>query len=48
MKKTEQDVPEQDAPHGLVPLPGALNLLEDGAAGYCSGGVCHFPTPKKP
>lgn len=48
MKKTEQDVTEQDAPIGLAPLPGSLNLLGEDAAGYCSGGVCHFPAPKAP
>ncbi|MBT2475800.1 hypothetical protein J7E68_14770 [Microbacterium sp. ISL-103] len=45
MAKT-QDTTEQDAPTVLQPLPGAANLLDDDAAGYCSGGVCHFPAPK--
>ncbi|WP_341945834.1 hypothetical protein ABS642_06920 [Microbacterium sp. A8/3-1] len=46
MKKTQQDTAEQDAPLAPPPLAGALNLLEADAAGYCSGGVCHFPAPK--
>ncbi|WEK62615.1 MAG: hypothetical protein P0Y60_07730 [Candidatus Microbacterium colombiense] len=46
MDKTQQDATEQGAPIGLQPLPDALNLLDDVAAGYCSGGVCHFPAPK--
>jgi len=41
-----QDPTEQDTTSVLAPLPGALNLLDDAAAGYCSGGVCHFPAPK--
>lgn len=45
MAKT-QDSTEQDAPNVLQPLTGAPNLLDDDAAGYCSGGVCHFPAPK--
>lgn len=45
MAKTQDSV-EQDAQPALQPLPDALNLLENGAAGYCSGGVCHFPAPK--
>lgn len=46
MKKSQQDSVEQDAPLAPLPLPDALNLLEADAAGYCSGGVCHFPAPK--
>ena len=45
MAKT-QDSAEQDATPALRPLPDALNLLENDSAGYCSGGVCHFPAPK--
>ena len=45
MKKTEQAVTEQHAPLVLSPLPDALNLLDEDAAGYCSGGVCHFSAP---
>ncbi len=45
MAKTQDSV-EQDAHPAIQPLPGALNLLDDDAAGYCSGGVCHFPAPK--
>jgi len=45
MAKT-QDSAEQDAPTVLQPLTGTPNLLDDDAAGYCSGGVCHFPAPK--
>lgn len=45
MAKTQDSV-EQDAPVVLQPLPDALNLLESGAIGYCSGGVCHIPAPK--
>ncbi|MFK4761067.1 hypothetical protein ACI3KS_09060 [Microbacterium sp. ZW T5_45] len=41
-----QDPTVQDTPSVLAPLPGALNLLDDAAVGYCSGGVCHFPAPK--
>ncbi|WP_433586396.1 hypothetical protein [Microbacterium hydrocarbonoxydans] len=30
----------------LQPLLGALDLLGgSAAAGYCSGGVCHYPAP---
>lgn len=39
-------VVEQDTAQVLQPLPDAVNLLDDDAAGYCSGGVCHFPAPK--
>ena len=46
MTKTQQDSVEQDAPLAPLPLAEALNLLEADAAGYCSGGVCHFPAPK--
>ena len=46
MKKTPEDTVQQEAPIGLQPLPGALDLLDGGAAGYCSNGVCHFPAPK--
>ncbi|MCI1020252.1 hypothetical protein HWD99_16625 [Microbacterium sp. C5A9] len=42
MAKTQDSV-EQEAPVVLQPLPDALNLLEDAAVGYCSGGVCHIP-----
>lgn len=45
MAKT-QDSAEQDAPTVLQPLTGTPNLLDDDAAGYCSGGVCHLPAPK--
>lgn len=45
MAKTQDSV-EQDVHPAIQPLPGALNLLDDDAAGYCSGGVCHFPAPK--
>ncbi|MBW8762567.1 MAG: hypothetical protein JF592_08265 [Microbacterium sp.] len=34
-----------EAPESLQPLLGTLDLLSDAAAGYCSGGVCHFPAP---
>ena len=44
---TTPDTTEQDAALGLAPLPGTLNLLDGEAAGVCSGGVCHFPAPKK-
>ena len=47
MMATTQDPAEQDASAVLHELPGALNLLDDAAAGYCSGDVCHFPAPKK-
>nr|WP_314843248.1 hypothetical protein [uncultured Microbacterium sp.] len=43
-----QESTEQDAPTVLQPLPGTPNLLEGDAAGYCSGGVCHFSAPKNP
>ncbi|HZU94724.1 hypothetical protein D3C73_1466130 [compost metagenome] len=33
------------AAEGLQPLLGTLNLLDGEAAGYCSGGVCHYPLP---
>lgn len=46
MRKSQQDAVEQDAPLAPLPLADALNLLEADAAGYCSGGVCHFPAPK--
>ncbi|MDF2508176.1 MAG: hypothetical protein K0Q52_2035 [Microbacterium sp.] len=46
MKKTPEDTVQQEAPIGLQPLPGALDLIEGDAAGYCSNGVCHFPAPK--
>ncbi|MFJ4173754.1 hypothetical protein [Microbacterium sp. NPDC089696] len=45
---TTQEPAEQDTPSALSTLPGTLNLLEGEAAGYCSGGVCHFPAPKAP
>ena len=45
MAKTQDSV-EQDASLALPPLPDALNLLANDSAGYCSGGVCHFPAPK--
>nr|WP_201469281.1 hypothetical protein [Microbacterium hydrocarbonoxydans] len=45
MAKTQDSV-EQDASLALQPLPDALNLLDNDSAGYCSGGVCHFPAPK--
>lgn len=45
MAKTQDSV-EQSAGTVLQPLPDALNLLDDDAAGYCSNGVCHFSTPK--
>jgi hypothetical protein len=38
----------QDAPLGLQPLPGTLNLLDTDAAGCCGGGACHIPSPKTP
>jgi hypothetical protein len=46
MTDSQGDPTEQEAPSGLQPLPGTLNLLDEGSAGYCSGGVCHFPAPK--
>jgi len=46
MKKMQQDSVQQEAPLGLQPLLDSLNLLEGGAAGYCSNGVCQFPAPK--
>ncbi|GAA1216177.1 MULTISPECIES: hypothetical protein [Microbacterium] len=46
MKNTQQDSVQQEAPLGLQPLPGSLNLLEGDAVGYCSDGVCHIPAPK--
>ncbi|MFJ6427264.1 hypothetical protein [Microbacterium maritypicum] len=46
MKKTQQDSVQQEAPVGLQPLLDSLNLLEGGAVGYCSNGVCQFPAPK--
>ncbi|WP_197491859.1 hypothetical protein [Microbacterium sp. H83] len=45
---TTQVPSEHVAPSVLEPLPGASNLLDDSAAGYCSGGVCHIPAPKTP
>ncbi|WP_314646339.1 hypothetical protein [uncultured Microbacterium sp.] len=43
---------EPEAPRGLRPLPGTLDLLrgdaDDETAGYCSGGVCRLPAAKKP
>lgn len=48
MTNSEQDVTEQHAPIGLPPLPGVVNLLDEDAAGYCSGGVCHVPAPQAP
>ncbi|UPL15131.1 hypothetical protein [Microbacterium galbinum] len=47
MTDQQGDTTEQDAALGLAPLPGTLNLLDGEAAGVCSGGVCHFPAPKK-
>lgn len=32
---------------GLKPLLGPLDIIVADAAGSCSGGVCHFPAPKK-
>lgn len=46
MEKTQQDSVQQDAPVGLQPLLESLNLMEGGAAGLCSNGVCQFPAPK--
>lgn len=47
---TTQEPAEHEQRPALSPLPGALNLLDDAddSIGYCSGGVCHFPAPKKP
>jgi hypothetical protein len=46
---TTQEPAEHEQRPALSPLPGALNLLDDAddSVGYCSGGVCHFPAPKK-
>jgi len=46
MMTTSQDSDAQEAPAVLQTIPDALNLLENGAVGYCSGGVCHIPAPK--
>ncbi|WP_166706058.1 hypothetical protein [Microbacterium hydrocarbonoxydans] len=45
MTDTHGEITAVDAPEGLRPLPGALNLLSGVAAGYCSDGVCHVPAP---
>ncbi|MFF5625962.1 hypothetical protein ACFY5A_11375 [Microbacterium sp. NPDC012755] len=45
MTKIQGDGVGADAPETLHSLLGTLNLLGDDAAGYCSGGVCHFPAP---
>lgn len=45
MTDSARDVASSEGPEGLQPLLGTLNLLGDDAAGYCSGGVCHFPAP---
>lgn len=45
MTDTARDTAAAEAPEGLQPLLGSLNLLGGDAAGYCSGGVCHFPAP---
>ncbi len=47
MTESKQESTGQDAPLGLQPLPGAIELLDGGAAGYCSNGVCHIPAPKE-
>ncbi|WP_179297590.1 hypothetical protein [Microbacterium sp. SZ1] len=46
---TAQEPAEHEQRPALSPLPGTLNLLDDAddSLGYCSGGVCHFPGPKK-
>ncbi|WP_200903794.1 hypothetical protein [Microbacterium sp. GCS4] len=51
---TTQEPVGQETPHASATPPGALNLLDglsvEGSetAGFCSGGVCHFPAPKAP
>ncbi|WP_336642497.1 hypothetical protein [Microbacterium sp. MMO-113] len=47
MTESKQENTGQDAPLGLQPLPGAIELLDGDAAGYCSNGVCHLPAPKE-
>ncbi|WP_197462102.1 hypothetical protein [Microbacterium sp. CH1] len=47
MTESKQESTGQDAPLGLQPLPGAIELLDGAAAGYCSNGVCHIPAPKE-
>lgn len=44
-EKTHENT-AQETPQGLTPLPGAIDLLDGEAAGYCSNGVCHIPAPK--
>lgn len=46
MTDAQGDTTAQDAPEGLQPLLGTLNLLDGDAAGYCSDGVCHIPAQK--
>ncbi len=45
MTESKQENTGQDAPLGLQPLPGGIELLDGDAAGYCSNGVCHIPAP---
>lgn len=45
MTDTQGEITAADAPEGLRPLLGTLNLLGGDAAGYCSDGVCHIPAP---
>lgn len=44
-EKTPENT-EPLSPSALQPVPGALELLDGEAVGYCSDGVCHFPAPK--
>ncbi len=45
MTESQRETAGAEAPEAPEPLLGTLNLLGGDAAGYCSGGVCHFPAP---
>jgi len=46
MTESAREAEGADGQEGRQPLLGTLDLLGgSAAAGYCSGGVCHYPAP---